>query len=211
MADQEIWKVYPGYSFVEVSNLGNVRTKDRWVTYKNGVRRLVKGRVLKQNPDRYGYMLVQFQVNGKKIQPLVHRMVATCFLPKPNNYPEVNHIDNDRTNNSVDNLEWCTHKYNMVYREKCGVSAKDAVEILRRSVIAVKLETSEVFWFESESEAARQLGIHHSNIYRVVKGNYNQTHGYWFTYADSTAIEKTRSKFGNDIANKVEAFMNKHL
>ena len=206
--EEEIWRTYPEFDFIEVSNLGNVRTKDRYMTDKNGVKRFIRGRVLKQNQDRYGYMLVQFQANGKKVQPLVHRMVAICFIPNPDNLPEINHIDNDRTNNSASNLEWCTHKYNMTYREKCGVSAKDAVKMLRRPVIAVKPETSEVFWFESRSEAARQLGICYSNIYEVIKGNYNQTGGYWFCNADSTAVEKTRVKFGDKIADKVEELMN---
>ena len=117
MTEKEIWKTYPEIPFIEASNLGNVRTVDHWVTYKNGVRRLVKGHVLKQNPDRYGYMLVQCNVNGKKINLLVHQVIAKSFIPNPLGLSEINHKDNNPKNNTVNNLEWCTHKYNMVYRE----------------------------------------------------------------------------------------------
>lgn len=77
-------------------------------------------------------------------------------------------------------------------------------------VIAVNLETSEVFYFESQAEAERQLGVNHSNMNNVIKGKRNRAGGYWFTYVDETAVEKARSKFGDDIANKVEKLMSEH-
>lgn len=102
MADEEIWKTYPDYSFIEVSNLGNVRTKDRYVTDKNGGKRLIKGRVLKQSPSHNGYMSVSFHTNGKRVCLRVNRMVAITFLPNPHNYPEVNHKDCNRLNNRLE-------------------------------------------------------------------------------------------------------------
>ena len=80
----------------------------------------------------------------------------------------------------------------------------------RCGVIAINLETSETFLFESQREAARQLGIDRGNIYMVVKGKQNKACGLWFCNADETAVEKTRAKFGNEIANKVEKLMNDH-
>lgn len=103
--EQEIWKTYPEFPFLQASNLGRVRTVDRVVTRSNGKKQFVKGRVLKRQRVRGGYMQVGLRVNGKEIHLLVHRIVATCFLPNPHNYPEVNHKDNDPTNNAVDNLE----------------------------------------------------------------------------------------------------------
>ena len=103
--EQEIWKIYPKYHWVEVSNLGNVRTKDHWVTYKNGIKRLYKGHILKQKLSKNGYMYVYFRSNGKCFGLRVHRMVAITFIPNPHGYPVVNHIDNDRTNNAASNLE----------------------------------------------------------------------------------------------------------
>lgn len=85
--EEEIWKIYSDYDFIEVSNLGRVRTKDRVVTRSDGSKLFVKGRVLKQQRDRYGYMFVQFSVNGKRTTLKAHRMVAICFVPNPDNLP----------------------------------------------------------------------------------------------------------------------------
>lgn len=118
--EQEIWKVYPDYRFIEVSNFGKVRTKDRTVVCNDGRKLHIKGRVLKQYDIGHGYMQVQFSANGKPVNLYVHRMVAITFIPNPENLPEINHIDNDPTNNRWDNLEWCTHEYNMAYKENFG-------------------------------------------------------------------------------------------
>lgn len=268
--EKEVWKQYPDYDFIEVSNLGRVRTKDRYVPYK-GSKRLIKGRVLKRQLKKSGYMQVTFKVNGKNIYLLVHRAVAICFLPNPDNLLEVNHIDCDRTNNRVDNLEWCTSQYNSAYRDKLGhfvnnnpghpvfaVNLKtvkilrfesqseaarqlgisqgniynvlkgkqiqaggywfteDKSEITEKKireirasmkscqVIAFNPETSEVFCFESQREASRQLGADQGHISDVLRGRYKKTHGYWFCYADEKAVDKVRAKFGDEIAKKVE-------
>lgn len=199
--EEEVWKTYPDYSFIEVSNLGRVRTKDRYVLNGKNSKRLVKGQVLKQQLLPNGYIQVHFRVDGKYAHLYIHRAVAICFIPNPNNYPEVNHIDCDRTNNRVDNLEWCTPEYNIAYREKYGVA-------LNRPVIAVNSQTFEVFLFESQSEAARQLGTDRSAIAKVTKGKlYKTTGGCWFCNADENAVGKTREKFGDEVAEKVEDLM----
>ena len=78
-------------------------------------------------------------------------------------------------------------------------------------VIAINPETSRVFWFKSQSEAARQLGIARQSINSVVNGKLSKTKGCWLCYADSTAVEKTRAKFGDKIAEKVEKLIREHL
>lgn len=208
--EQEIWKTYPEYPFIQASNLGRVRTVDRVITRSNGRKQFVKGKVLRQHYDRYGYLYVRINMNGKRFCRKVHRIIASSFIPNPNNYPEVNHIDNNRTNNVVSNLEWCTTQYNTAYKEKYGVPAKESTKILRKPVIAVDLNSFKVLWFESQSEAERQLGFDSSNITRVIKERYKKTHGYWFTYADENAVEKIRAKFDDDIAEKVEKLINEH-
>lgn len=277
--EQEVWKTYPEFDFIEVSNLGRVRTTDRYVTCKNGVKRLYKSRVLKQQLNPNGYMYVSFRVGGKVVNLRVHRMVATCFIPNPNNYPEVNHIDNDRTNNAVSNLEWCTSQYNIDYKNNFGTSpaqaqgrpvfaveiktgkvlyfesqheaarqlhlsqgsicsvlkgklnqiggywfTEDNSEITKEKiqeikanmnflcgVIAINIETAEVLWFESQHEASRQLGIDARSINNVVRGRRNTTCGCWLCYSDSTAVEKTKAKFGDKIAKKVEKLIREYL
>lgn len=206
--DNEVWKPYPEFSFVEVSSIGRVRTLDRVVLRKNGRKNIVKGHVLKQWRNSGGYLLVSFGINGKVVAILVHRLVAQTFIPNPDNLPEVNHKDCDRTNNCVSNLEWCTGQYNVAYKEKYGISAKEATKVLNHPVYAVNLKTLEVSRFESQMEAGRSLGVAQQSISAVIKGRYSQTKGYWFTNADSNAVEATRYKFGDVVADKVNELMN---
>lgn len=188
MKNIEIWKALAEVSFLEVSNLGRVRTLDRVVSTKKGTR-LVKGRVLKPYRGKTGYLSVVFGMNGIQVHKRVHRLVAETFIPNPNNLPQVNHKDCDRTNNGVSNLEWCDASYNQSYREKYGISN---TESLGHPLFAVNLETLEVFKFKSQHEAARELVVDHpSSITQVVKGKQNQTGGYWFT-EDKNEINKNK-------------------
>ena len=202
--DEDIWKVYPEYPFIEVSNLGKVRTKDRIVTRSDGRKQFVKGKILKQQLNPNGYMYVGFRVNGKYVNLRVHRMVAITFIPNPNNYPEVNHIDCDPTNNRWDNLVWCTHKENIAYRDKLGHFVNNTP---KKPVFVVNLNSFKVFRFESRCEAARQLGVNKGDVRKVIRGKINKTGGCWFCNADKNAVEKVREKFGNEVANKVEKLM----
>lgn len=94
---EEIWKDVVGYEgLYKVSNLGNV--------YSNYVHRS-----LKQGNHRDGYKFVILNKNGKSKYMSVHRLVATAFIPNQDDLPEVNHKDEDKTNNCVDNLEWCNY------------------------------------------------------------------------------------------------------
>ena len=104
----EEWRPIEGYEgLYEVSNTGRVRSVDRFYY------RLHKGKVLSPTKDRYGYLTVTLNCNGKSKTIKIHRLVAQAFLPNPDNLPQVNHKDEDKTNNNVDNLEWCTAKYNV--------------------------------------------------------------------------------------------------
>lgn len=80
--EKPIWRVYPEIPFIEVNQFGEIRTKDRTVTRGNGRRCFVKGRVLKQQRDRHGYMYVGISVNGKSVKLKVHRIVTICFFTK---------------------------------------------------------------------------------------------------------------------------------
>lgn len=211
--EQVTWKTYPEFPFIEANQFGEIRTKDRTVTRINGRKQFVKGRILKQQLTNRGYMQVLFKANGKLVHLSVHRVVATCFFPNQNGYPEVNHKDCDRTNNSVSNLEWCTQEYNNAYREKHGVSAKEYTIVLRKPVFAVDLNSFKVLQFESQHEAARQLGIDQGNINSVVKGKLKQIGGYWFTENRNEITEekireiKSNMRFlGNVIAINLSNF-----
>lgn len=112
----EEWKSVPGYEgLYEVSSYGMVRSLDRYVRCKSKSYRLQKGSILSPAKDKNGYLKVVLNCNGKCKTINVHRLVAEAFIPNPNNLREVNHLDEDKTNNIVENLEWCDRKYNLNY------------------------------------------------------------------------------------------------
>lgn len=108
----EEWRTIKGYEgLYEVSSYGRVRSLDRYVKSGYESYRLHKGKVLSPIIATNGYLFVGLQ--GRRLS--VHRLVAKAFIPNPDNLPEVNHKDEDKTNNVVDNLEWCDHSYNINY------------------------------------------------------------------------------------------------
>ena len=201
--ETEIWKSHPDIVGIEISNLGRVRTLDRVISSESGTR-FLKGRVLKQWENGTGYLQVNIQIDGKQTKKLIHRLVAQTFIKNSNNWPEVNHKDNDRTNNHVDNLEFCTRSYNMKYKEKFGISN---TETIGRPVFAIDLNTMEVSRFRSQHEAGDKLMANKGHINEVIKGKRKQTGGFWFTNADNKAVETTRDKLGDIVASKVEKLM----
>lgn len=112
MKQEEIWRDVIGYEgHYQVSNYGNVRSVKR------------EPIILKGDFQRNGYRRVYLWKDGAKKNVLVHRLVALSFLPNPMNYTEINHIDEDKTNNRAENLQWCSHLYNLNYgtvRERIG-------------------------------------------------------------------------------------------
>ena len=86
-----------------------------YVKSKSKSYRLHKGKVLSPGKDTDGYLKVCLSCNGKNKMFFVHRLVAEAFLPNPDNLPQVNHKDEDKSNNRVDNLEWCSQLYNNIY------------------------------------------------------------------------------------------------
>ena len=113
---EEIWRPIEGYEgFYEVSNMGFIRSLDRFVSNGSDHKRLRKGKIIKMWPNSKGYMRCQLSYNNDKKFYLVHRLVAEAFIPKVNGLSEINHKDEDKTNNIVDNLEWCDRKYNNNY------------------------------------------------------------------------------------------------
>ena len=106
----EIWKSVKGYEdYYSVSNLGRVKSNDRQRLGIGGSIRNCKGKILKANPNQSGHLIVNLYDNeGRSKKALVHRLVAIAFIENPDNLPCINHKDEDKTNNCVDNLEWRT-------------------------------------------------------------------------------------------------------
>lgn len=187
----EIWKDIPGYEkFYQVSNLGNVRSKDRLVVIDNyenhhatckGFSYIKPGKIMKQHTNKFGYYTISL-VDENKIGKgyMVHRLVAMAFIENPNNLPFINHKDENKENNNVDNLEWCTSEYNTNY----GSCLKRRSEKQRytnknmKSVYAID-EKGNFLDFISIRDAARTLKLNQSNIQKALKENNKCGGFYW--------------------------------
>ena len=120
----EEWKIINNFPKYAVSNLGNVKTLF-WQNNVNG-KLYPREKILTPIKRKDGYLKVnlhndEYKGRGKGCECLVHRLVANAFIPNPDNLPEVNHKDGDKTNNCVDNLEWCSRQQNVLHSYKLGL------------------------------------------------------------------------------------------
>lgn len=171
----EHWKDVEGtFGLLEVSDMGRVRSNMR------------DGRILKATPDNKGYMRLHVTIKRQRRSYKVHRLVAEAFIPNPENKPQVNHIDGDKTNNAASNLEWATNKENAHHAWNNGLwenvylgSLKEN-ESRKKPVIAYKdgIATE----YGSVADAERAIGSRH--ITDVLKGKRKQAKGYTFAYKE---------------------------
>ena len=167
---QEIWKDIKDYEgLYQVSNLGRVK-------------RVTTDMILKGSKQTHGYLVVGLYKNNNKSTKSIHRLVSQAFIPNPENKPEINHIDEDKTNNMVSNLEWSTRKENNNHGTRNERAAKAISKSNSIPIIATNLKTGEYTEFYGSSECARQLGLSQGNIASVLKGRRKQTGGYTFKY-----------------------------
>lgn len=164
----EIWKDIEDYEgLYQVSNFGRVK-------------RVETGRILKGSKEPIGYLRVNISKNGIESTKKIHRLVSQAFIPNPENKSDVNHIDEDKANNNVNNLEWSTRKENINHGTRNERSSKTQ----SIPIIAINLKTGESQEFYGTNECARQLEIQAPNISAVLKGNRKQTGGYTFKYKE---------------------------
>lgn len=117
----EVWKPVIGFEdFYLVSNKSRVKSVDRFVEYTNGKAVNHKGKLIKPNKKKNKYVNIMLCKEGVEFTKRVHRLVAEAFIPNPHNYPVINHLDLNPSNNNVENLEWCTHKMNTHHAMKLG-------------------------------------------------------------------------------------------
>lgn len=173
--EEEVWKDVSGFEgYYQVSNLGRVRSLDRKVwNEKRGHFRSLKGRVLKPSNSRE-YSDVMLCKNCKPITMQVHRLVAGAFLSNPENLEYVNHKDENKSNNRLENLEWCTAKYNTYYGENSKI----------RPVMATNVHTGEQTKYQSMMEAVRLGGFNQSHISEVCAGKLKAHKGHYWQYLE---------------------------
>ena len=154
---RRVWRDIKGYEGkYQVSNIGEVRS----LNYRGGG--YIKK--LRQWTNKDGYKYVRLYKNGKHNIYKVHRLVAQTFIPNPNNLPQVNHINEVKTDNRASNLEWCDCKYNINYGNHNSKMAKS------KGKRTICINTGEIF--NSASEAGRKYNIPVGNISKCCRGEY---------------------------------------
>ena len=191
MAVKEEWKDIAGYEgLYQISNFGHVKS-----LHSNG-------RVLKLHEDKGGYLTVCLFWKCKYKCCKVHRLVASAFIANPENKPTVNHIDGNKKNNRVDNLEWATHKENIVHANKTGLrhvtdAQRQAASENGKKTCHRNRPKRAVFYrknavrvqFESAHDAARAVGGSPSPIIKCCKGKKKTYKGFEWGYVDAYQFE----------------------
>lgn len=179
----EIWKPIVGFEGrYEVSNFGNVAS----LKFARGSNR----RILKQSTNTWGYSQVTLSKDRDKTNRTVHRLVAEAFIDNPNNLPQINHIDENKHNNRVDNLEWCDSAYNIGY----GKRNRRVSNTLKKPIIATLPDGTEEY-YESAKDAAFALGISHSTIGQAVRKRkgHKTAKGRVWRFAEQGEINEQRN------------------
>lgn len=191
---EEIFKEINGYEgYYEVSNNGKIR---RTKYYDNGNKKRHNiPYYLKPAIDKDGYFRVSLSKNYKYKRFFIHRLVAQTFIPNPNNYPCVNHIDGNKSNNNVNNLEWCTIAYNNIHALNNGLKNMK-IHNWKTSKIVEKYDLNGNFIesYKSSGEAGRVNKISSENIRNCCRGEVKTYKGYIWKYKSnesSTTIENT--------------------
>ena len=193
----EIWKDIKGYEGIyQVSSLGRIRSLDRL----DNKGRITHGRILKNKHDGGGYCMVALSKEGKQIYPKIHRLVALHFIPNVDNKPQINHKDENKENNSVDNLEWVTSKENANYgtrKERCyrnrdykaigrNISKGIKEKGYCRAVVQYDLCMNKISEWDSIADASRSLNILSTGISNVLRDRCPTYKGFIWRYKEVT-------------------------
>ena len=169
---EEVWKTIPGYEMYQASNKG--RIKSIACVHRNGGH--YKEHIMKQVPDRLGYMRLNLAIGLPKPKLfLVHRLIAMTFVDNPNNYPYINHKDENPSNNCVENLEWCDQKYNVNYGNRASKFSKKVCgenctkhKLTNEDVIEIRKTCIPNDRTYGKSALARKYGVTGPTIHNIV-------------------------------------------
>ena len=186
---KEIWKDIKGYEgYYQISNFGRVKSLDRYVatTGNPSGKRLIKGK-LKKPTERIGkngngYYHINLDKNNNSKLFTIHKLVAETFIPNPDNLPCINHKDENKHNNHVDNLEWCTIAYNNIY----GTARERAGSKMRIKVLKFDLQGNLLRQYDGLGMASKEENISKGNIENVCthRNGKKTLNGFIFMYED---------------------------
>ena len=178
----EEWRSVDGYEgCYEVSSHGRVRSVIRQILSGNHYQ-TANGKMLKLK-ELGGYFVIGLKKHNVASTKSVHRLVAAAFIPNPNNLPQINHKDENPLNNHVDNLEWCSPKYNANYGTR-NQRLSLALRAKARKVVQVDTNGNDVRIFDSVKDAAQYFGISKSLISGICRCEYRRPR-LWLKYANA--------------------------
>lgn len=157
----ELWKDIKNYEgLYQVSNMGRIKSLKRIIKYKNGRNQVYNSKILKPLSYKDKYLKIVLYKNKIGKTFAIHRLVAQAFIPNPYNYPVINHKDENKHNNKVDNLEWCTVKYNNNYKNVRGRAVKTRKKnlIKNKKIYVYNLQGKKVKEFNTIIQACDWLG-----------------------------------------------------
>ena len=183
----EEWKDIPNFEgYYQASTMGRIRSVERTLVYKNGAVRHWPSKVLVPYLRKDGYYSVSLSKNGVRKSYRVHRLVAETFIPNPDNLPEVNHKNEIKTDNRVENLEWCTSEYNLNWATHNIRMVQTAKKNNKhgKPIIQFTLDGKYVNEYKNTSEASLKTGIVRSTIGKVANGQRKTAGGFIWKYKD---------------------------
>lgn len=174
---KEIWKDIKEYQGkYQVSNLGKIRTLIKWDLNKRKYIATIKN--IKLREDKDGYILVDLHKNNKTKTFKVHRLVAEAFISNSNNYPQINHKNEIKNDNRVENLEWCSNEYNAVY----GTKVQRTAEKHKKHILKYDLKGNFIKEYNSLKEASIDNNVFFTNISAVCRGKQKTAYGFIWKY-----------------------------
>lgn len=162
------WKSIKGFPHYKINRKGQIKRIDAIVTDCRGINFFRKGRILSTRKNKQGYIQVDMCEDGVSYGRFVHVLLAETFIPNPNKLPIVNHIDENPSNNDLDNLEWCDYSYNAKHRYN---KIKKAHAKEQKAVYRINIKTNEYVKYNGIREAARENNVNHSNIRKAILNN----------------------------------------
>lgn len=196
---QEIWEDIEGFDNYQISNFGRIKSKERIVS--NACRTyLKKEQILKSHVMKTGYIGIHLAQDGKRKLFKIHRLVATAFIPNYERLPCINHIDGNKLNNSIENLEWCTIKQNNIHAIHNGlkplICGRNIHKVLQLKCSDLSINQT----FSNIADAARKVGCNESVIYSAIIQRRPHNNFYYIKECDYS--DRIKKSYFRELVNR---------